>query len=77
MKRVTALKILNPLLILLALDQIINTFVMKLSPSMTVLTIHEWTGYALGIVVLLHFILNWNWIKMTFLTPKKKTTPTA
>lgn len=72
MNRIAALKILNPVLFVLGFHQMVSGIVMKVAWSEKIGIIHEWNGYALILVVLIHLILNWNWVKLTYFKAKKK-----
>lgn len=66
MKRNTVLKLLNPILGILALNQILTgVFGDHLSPK-AFEVLHEGGGIAFAVVALLHVILNWNWVKANF-----------
>ena len=66
MKRVTALKILNPILGALALTQIVTGVLHDFLPRQTFLAIHETVGLAFAAAAILHVILNWNWVKANY-----------
>ena len=66
-----SLKYLNPLLFLLALIQITSVILLVSVPSFEVLGIHKLNGFLLLIVIVIHFSLNWPWIKATYLTRGK------
>ncbi len=66
MKRNTALKILNPILGVLALNQILTGFLGDHLSHEAFEILHEGGGIAFGVVALLHVILNWNWVKANF-----------
>ncbi len=66
MKRNTALKIINPILLVLIISQAATgLFRMKLS-SETFEFIHEGGGLILVGLVIVHLILNFNWIKANY-----------
>jgi hypothetical protein len=77
MNRNTMLKILNPLLGLLVLNQILTGLLadelFKISPKAFSI-LHAGGGLVLTVVVIVHVILNWNWIKATYF---KKRVPAA
>ena len=77
MNRNVMLKILNPLLGLLMLNQILTGFLadelFRLSPNAFGI-LHEGGGIVLTVGILLHVVLNWAWIKATYL---KKRAPSA
>jgi hypothetical protein len=66
MKRNTMLKIVNPVLGVLFINQIL-TGVFGGSLSREAFEIlHEDGGFLLAIVAALHLILNWSWVKANF-----------
>jgi hypothetical protein len=71
MKKASILKFLNPLLFLAAFIQIITVVIIKTIPTSQIFTIHEYNGYTLAVIILLHLILNWNWIRLTYFKQKK------
>jgi hypothetical protein len=77
MNRNTLLKILNPLLGLLVLNQILTGLladeIMQRSPD-AFEVLHVGGGVTLSIVVAWHLILNWSWVKATYF---KKPAPAA
>ncbi|MFP4393548.1 MAG: hypothetical protein ACOC43_13970 [Desulfohalobiaceae bacterium] len=56
---------LNPILFLLAVFQISSGILM--GRFFQLYSLHQTNGYLLGLVILLHIFLNWNWIKMNYL----------
>jgi hypothetical protein len=74
-KRNTMLKILNPILGVLLVNQILTgTFHEILSPESFEI-MHEGSAYVFAVVAILHVVLNWNWVKAMFFksTPADKT----
>ena len=73
MTKNTALKILNPVLGLLLINQAVTGVfadnVYAFSPKAFEI-LHEGGGYCLVALSLLHVILNWNWIKVNFFRKK-------
>jgi hypothetical protein len=66
MKRNTALKILNPVLGLLLVNQIVTGLLAdSLSPD-AFEVLHEGGGILMGVLALLHVVLNWGWVKANF-----------
>jgi hypothetical protein len=69
MNRNTLLKILNPVLGFLVVNQILTGLLadelFKLSPNAFEI-LHEDGGIVLAVLVVLHLILNWNWIKANY-----------
>ena len=66
MSRNTMLKILNPILGILLLNQILTGVFHSGLPHETFEIFHEITGFTLAAVAALHVILNWNWVKANF-----------
>ena len=67
MNRNLALKILNPVLGLLALNQVLTGLFGDALPPEAFEVLHEGGGIAFGIAALLHLALNWNWIKASYI----------
>lgn len=65
------LKIVNPILALLILDQLVTVILLKFSYSEIVSEIHEWNGIALFAVISFHIFLNWAWIRSNIFSKKK------
>ena len=66
MKKQTLLTIVNPLLGLLMINQAL-TGMFHLYLSRRAFTIlHEWGGFVLAAMALVHIVLNWNWFKARF-----------
>jgi hypothetical protein len=66
MKRNTVLKIINPVLGLMFLNQILTGFFHgSLSYELFEL-IHKGCAIIFLIIAVLHLILNWNWVKANF-----------
>ena len=72
MKKQTLLKIVNPILGILFLNQLITGFLFEHMDYETFEMLHGWGGALLGVFALLHVILNWSWIKANFLKSKKR-----
>jgi hypothetical protein len=71
MKRQTALKIVNPLLALLIINQAATgIFHLELS-NRAFKALHEQAGYVLITLAAIHLALNWNWVKAQFM-PRNK-----
>ncbi len=73
MKRHSTLKVLNPILALLFLNQIIAGLLHAALPHDTFKILHQGGGIILGAAALLHVILNWNWVKLNFIKKASKT----
>lgn len=69
MNKIALLKITNPLLGLLVLNQILTGLLadelFKVSPNAFGI-LHVGGGIALVLLVVLHLILNWNWVKASY-----------
>jgi len=72
MKRNAMLKILNPILGILFLNQILSGFFHDALPHEAFEILHEGGGIAFTAAVVLHVILNWNWVKATFFKSRFK-----
>jgi len=74
MKRNTALKILNPILLALIVSQVLSgLFRIKLSHD-TFELIHKNGGMVLIGLIVLHLVLNFNWVKANYF-PKARSMP--
>lgn len=66
MKRNTALKILNPILLVLFINQAVTALLHdRISPDAFEF-FHEGGGMILVVLILLHIILNFNWFKANY-----------
>lgn len=72
MTRNTMLKIINPILGVLLVNQILSGFLYDVLPHEAFEIMHEDGGIAFTIVAVLHLILNWNWVKKTFFKSRSK-----
>jgi hypothetical protein len=66
MTRTAILKVLNPILGILLLNQIMTGLLHEMLPHEAFEVLHERGGIALAVVAVLHVILNWNWVKANF-----------
>jgi hypothetical protein len=66
MKRNTMLKIVNPILGLLVINQILTGLLGETLPREAFEIMHEDGGFVLAGVAALHLILNWNWVKANY-----------
>ncbi len=66
MKRNTMLKIVNPILGILVVNQILTGLLGETLPPKAFEIMHEDGGFVLAIVAALHLILNWNWVKANY-----------
>ncbi len=62
LNRTKTLKILNPLLFVLITVQAVS----GLLPSLIPYSVHRTVGISLVLVVGLHLILNWGWVRANF-----------
>ncbi len=67
MKRKTMLKILNPILGVLLLNQVLTGIFHGVLPHLAFEIMHKGGGSFFGIAAILHVILNWSWVKANFL----------
>ncbi|MCU0612651.1 MAG: hypothetical protein MUE60_12800 [Candidatus Eisenbacteria bacterium] len=67
MKRTTALKVLNPILAVVVANQIVTGLAQGLIPYETYEVLHGGGGIIATAVIVLHVVLNWNWVKATYL----------
>jgi hypothetical protein len=73
MKKNTVLKILNPILGILLINQVLMGLLHDILPHKVFEVLHEGGGIVFAIVVILHIILNWSWIKANFLRKASET----
>jgi hypothetical protein len=66
MRRNTALKILNPFLLLFFINQVTTVLLREHLPFKTFSLFHKTGGAILLCLIALHIILNFNWIKASF-----------
>jgi len=74
MKRITLLKIVNPILALLVVSQILTGLLGDSLPHEAFEILHKDGGFVLAGVAALHLFLNWNWVKANYF---KKRAPSA
>ena len=67
MKRNSALKILNPILVVLLANQIVVGLLHKSLPHEAFEILHQGGGILFASVALVHVILNWNWVRANFI----------
>lgn len=71
MNKNAVLKILNPLLGVLILNQPLTGLLGGVLPKDVFEFMHEGGGVLLFLGVVLHVILNWNWVRANFLQKPK------
>ena len=67
MKRNDMLKIVNPILAVLLLNQVLTGLLNDVLPHGLYEVLHGGSGIILTVVATIHIILNWNWVKANFL----------
>lgn len=73
MNKLLFLKIVNPLLFVLVLLQGVTVLLSKFTtPPDWFWELHEYGGYGIFALALLHLILNWSWVKSNFFPKKPK-----
>jgi hypothetical protein len=79
MTKNTAWRILNPILLVLALNQLVTAIIVEIQGSSTPIIsdetfeiFHEGTGYVFVGLIFLHLILNFNWIRSNYLKRPSK-----
>lgn len=70
MKQNTMLKVLNPLLGILIINQILTGIFADALPREAFEIMHQTGGFLLAAGVSLHVILNWRWIKANYFKKK-------
>ena len=66
MRRNTALKILNPVLAVLFINQAVTVMFLDELPARAFQIFHKGGGAILLILIAVHFILNFNWVKANY-----------
>lgn len=66
MTRLSALKLVNPILGVLVFSQVLTGLVGAMLPRELFGVLHKGGGIACGSVAVLHVVLNWNWIKANY-----------
>jgi len=72
MNKTKALKLLNPVLAMLILNQPVSIYLYEATHYEVFEFLHVGGGVLLVIGAALHLMLNWSWVKMNFF-PKKPT----
>ena len=66
-----ALKIINPILAILLITQLLSGMFNEYLPYEVFEVVHEWGGFLFAILIVVHLILNWNWVKTNFFKKRK------
>jgi len=66
MKRNTLHKILNPILIVLFINQAVTVLFLDELPVRAFQIFHKGGGAVLLVLIAVHFILNFNWVKANY-----------
>jgi uncharacterized membrane protein YraQ (UPF0718 family) len=75
MQRNTVLKIVNPVLGLVVLSQLVTGTLHGVLPRQVFETMHHGGGIVVAAAVLLHVLLNWNWVKATYFRRRPTVAP--
>ncbi len=73
----TALKIINPLMLLLMLGQVTTALLREKISDDLFPKVHIFPGYLLALLVVLHLIFNWSWVKAQFFPKRAKAATPA
>lgn len=68
----TALKIINPFLLLLVLSQLLTGIFADKMPGNSFQIVHGGGGLLIVALVITHLALNWGWVRNQYLPKKKK-----
>lgn len=71
MNKQKLLKIINPVLAVLILNQVCTGIFNDLLPHEVFEFMHEGGGILLFLTILLHVCLNWGWVKVNFFPGRK------
>ena len=66
MRRNSILKIMNPVLGIMLLSQILTGIFGHQLPRWAFENFHKHAGTILGIIIVFHIVLNWNWIMANY-----------
>ena len=66
MKKNTILKIINPIMGILLINQVLMALMHDILPHELFEVFHVGGGFILTVVAIVHIILNWNWVKSNF-----------
>jgi hypothetical protein len=70
MNKMTALKIINPVLFVLVFAQIINGLLLENGIIESGWGLHRTLPWVIGAFVIVHLSLNWPWVKISYLRKK-------
>ncbi len=68
MKNNALLKVLNPILVVLAVNQAVTALLLDELPPRAFEIFHKGGGAVLLALIAIHFILNFNWVKANYFT---------
>ncbi len=75
MDKQKALKIVNPILFVSAIIQISTGIILAFHLFKKIMgfigEVHEYNGFLLSLLILIHLYLNWSWVKATFFRKKQ------
>lgn len=79
MTKSAARKILSPILLVLAINQLVTAIICEVQGASTPILsgeafeiIHEGAGYVLVALILLHLILNYDWVKASYFKSRSR-----
>ena len=75
MKASAILKVLNPILAVLVLNQAITGIFSGVMPRPVFEAIHQAGGIAMAAAATLHLTLNWSWVRANFLRKRPPVQP--
>ncbi|HMA63550.1 MAG TPA: hypothetical protein VKO63_00085 [Chitinispirillaceae bacterium] len=71
MKPQNVLKIINPVLFVVFVVQLLTVVIQAILYASWVTTVHQVVGFLFFILVIMHIIFNWTWIKNNFFKKKQ------
>lgn len=66
------LKVLNPIIALLILNQVFTALLHGVLSKELFEKVHETGGFLLFLGVVIHLLLNWSWVKTTYLAKRQQ-----
>ena len=75
MKRNSVLKVVNPILAVLLLNQVLTGLLREVLPGEVFEVMHVGGGVLLALVAVMHVVLNWNWIRNNFRRASRAAEP--